>query len=242
MEYIPMIRKDISFKAGEETLAGRLFSTSSKPSKGLLFLHGAGKSTKERAEPIVEKIGSESCLNSFTFDFSGHGMSSGTLEASSLQKRVLESKAALATSGFEEPISICAFSMGGHIALELLQHINVHTLVLFYPAVYTEEVFDVPFGNPLFTTTIRKERSWENAKAFSHLRTFTGNLIVVAGEEDNIIPADVIESIMTNACLANRKRLFIIKQAPHLLLPILYDQKEVFDEVFSIVIDFLTSK
>jgi len=234
-----MMTKDVRFTSGKEQLAGRLFSpSSSSPEKGVLFLHGAGQATKERAEPIVERLCEGKNVASFTFDFSGHGESSGTLKASSIKKRVSEAKSALEASEFQQPISVCASSMGGHIALELLQHFDVQGLTLFYPAVYAKEAVDLAFGDPLFSETIRRERSWLNSDAFTYLRNFTGSLLVVAGEKDNVIPREIIDLIMSNAISAQRKRLIVLEDAPHLLLPVLYERQEIFGDVCDTIAHF----
>lgn len=238
-----MIRRDVQFSSGEEQLAGRLFSPSISPSEaGILFLHGAGQATKERAEPIIEKLYEIGCISSFTFDFSGHGKSSGTLEASSLRKRILEARSALSASGFRQPISVCASSMGGHVALELLQYVNVQSLILFYPAVYATDAMDLPFGNPLFSETIRREKSWLDSNAFTYLRGFTGNILVVAGEKDTVIPKEVIDLIISNSSSANHKRLIVLEDAPHLLLPTLYERKEIFNDICNTIINFSVRK
>ena len=238
-----MMRRDVQFTSGKEQLAGRLFSSPTSTSQtGVLFLHGAGQATKERAEPIVEKIYETGGLSSFTFDFSGHGKSSGTLESSSLQKRVSEARAALTACGFQQPISVCASSMGGHVALELLKYVNIQSLLLFYPAVYTKDAVDLPFGDPLFSSIIRGEKSWENSNVFNYLHDFTGNLLVVAGQKDNVIPREVIDLIMSNANLTNPKRLIVIEDAPHLLLSTLYERPSVFEDICNTIIEFSIQK
>lgn len=156
---------DISFNANKERLAGRLIIPLVLQSKsGILFLHGAGKSNKERSQPIAMRLAEEYGIPSFLFDFSGHGGSTGNLESSSLQKRIQESIEAAQASGFSNSMTVCAFSMGGHVALELLDDLQIQNLVLFYPAVYTDLANKISFGDPAFSEMIRKKKVGNQAR------------------------------------------------------------------------------
>jgi pimeloyl-ACP methyl ester carboxylesterase len=209
----------ISFRAGSEVLAGRFIRpTHGNVAPRILFLHGAGKATKERCLPLAERLAGEYELASFTFDFSGHGASTGTLENSSLNKRVDEALAALEYAELREPISLCAFSMGGHVALELLKHKRVHSLTLFYPAIYARSVIDLRFGNPEFSAILRSNKSWEANDVLAELRNFKGNIFIVVGEKDQVIPAAVFDLLYANTVNAEHKRLLVVPDAPHLLL------------------------
>jgi len=179
----------------------------------------------------VTRLVSEYRLPCFTFDFSGHGSSTGKLESSSLSKRVKEAQAALHASGLHEPINICAFSMSGHVALELIATIKTRALVLFYPAVYPSEAFDIPFGRPEFTNTIRQAGAWKSSKAFDQLRSFDGTLLVIVGQMDEVIPSGLADKIISSAEMARRKRLIVIDGAPHLLLPMLLSDDEMFEDI-----------
>ncbi len=206
--------------------------------KQILFLHGAGQVTKERGTPIATLIAKDYGISSFLFDFSGDGVSSGTLQTSSLKKRINESIATLSSSGFSEQISICAFSMGGHIALELLTLVKVRSLILFYPAIYIADAVDFPFSDSCFTDTIRRERSWETSLVLKNLNTFTENLLIISGDKDTVIPHEVNELILSNAIKAKRKYLITINNAPHVLIPFLIEKKARFDEVCKIIAEF----
>ncbi|HXO20914.1 MAG TPA: alpha/beta hydrolase [Thermoanaerobaculia bacterium] len=237
-----MIEKETTFYAADETLSGRFIIPdhlhSSKIQDGLLFLHGAGGATKERAQPIAAKLADSYGIPSFAFDFSGHGASTGTLQASSLRKRVRETQGALEVSGFGKTAPLCAFSMGGHIALELLKESQPRALILFYPAVYAMAAVDIPFGNPTFSATIRVARSWETSDAFESLRAFKGNLLIVTGERDEVIPQELISLLMETSTQAKKKRLVVVAGAPHLLLPTLIERQHLLEEVCGLIADY----
>jgi pimeloyl-ACP methyl ester carboxylesterase len=221
---------DISFVAGEETLAGRWIFSDGGKDKGVVLLHGAGESNKERALPLAKCLAAQHNINSFAFDFSGHGESSGSRDASSLTKRVEEAKRAIEVSGFKEPFALCAFSMGGHIALELLRDRCVNALILFYPAVYSSEAAAILFGKPEFTAAIRQPNSWRKSDVFEALSSFSGRLLVVIGENDEVIPKEVIELITTGAPQATVEQINI-QGGTHRLLPSILGDETMFTDV-----------
>jgi len=207
----------VSFSAGEEKLAGLLVRGNASEKPEVLFLHGAGRGSKQRPLPIAEYLLEKEKVSSFLFDFSGHGESSGILVASSLAKRVAEARAALQFFNPKEKFSICAFSMGGHIALELLADFQIENLVLFYPGIYTHKAKEVQF-NQNFSEIIRQPESWKQATVIKNLHTFRGNLLIVIGDKDGVIPSGVIELIDAAAQQTKRKEVLRIQGADHLFL------------------------
>lgn len=237
------VNDDVTFQVDTETLSGRFIrggdtGLNSKPS--VLFLHGAGKATKERALPLALQFADEG-ITSFAFDFSGHGESTGTLANSSLQKRLREAEAAVSFAGFRGGYAICAFSMAGHIALEMLERNPIGTLLLFYPAVYSSDAFPLCFGDPSFTRTIREDGSWKQSRAFELLESFTGNLLIVVGAQDEVIPSDVIKQLDVCSRRAAKKKIVTIENAPHLLLPTLLNSSQLFKEICATASEYISS-
>lgn len=223
---------NVTFQAGDEVLAGRFIRpTQANVAPRILFLHGAGKATKERCLPLAERLAVEYQLSSFAFDFSGHGASTGTLENSSLNKRVEEALAAIEYSGATDPISLCAFSMGGHVALELLKYKRVHSLTLFYPAIYSRAAVAIRFGDPQFSAILRSNKSWEANDGLPWLNTLEGNIFIVVGENDQVIPAAVFDLLYANTAKAQHKRLLVIPDAPHLLLPTVLADEQLYGDI-----------
>jgi uncharacterized protein len=232
---------DVTFRAGDEMLSGRFIRPAGyQVAPRILFLHGAGKATKERCLPLANRLAAEYQLASFAFDFSGHGTSTGTLENSSLDKRVEEAIAALEYAGFTESVSLCAFSMGGHVALELIKHKKVGSLTLFYPAIYSRAAVAVRFGDPEFSATIRSDKSWESNDVLPKLDQFGGNVFIVVGEKDQVIPQEVFHLLYANTTHAQRKRLFVIPDAPHLLLPTILGNEELYSEICKTIAEYVT--
>lgn len=213
-----MPTKKIKFSAGDETLSGTIFAKSTpaaSPAKPtFLFLHGAGTSTQTRAQYLMEKLLDHE-INSFGFDFSGHGESSGALQESSLQKRVNQAAAAMQFLDSHAPISVYGSSMGGHIAIRLLERFkNIQTLTLFVPGVYDGSAFEIPFTNN-FSEIIRTKDSWKNSETFEILENFTGNLLIFAGEQDEVIPRELITMLDDHSPLTRKKEIVWLPNCNH---------------------------
>ncbi len=79
---------------------------------------------------------------------------------------------------------------------------------------YASEAYAVSFGNG-FTDIIRRPGSWEKSDAWALLPAFTGHLMIVAAENDTVIPTDVIDRIYTSAVNAKEKTLYVVPKASH---------------------------
>lgn len=227
----------LSFQVGDETLRGTLLARTDDVPPDVLFLHGAGQATRERARPIAEAL-FERGFASFSFDFSGHGESTGTLHASSLKRRVAEAVAALRHVGTAENLSVCGFSMGAHVALELLKTARIANLVLFYPAIYPPAAYDVPF-DARFSEVIRRPNGWRTADVLEPLAHFQGDLLIVTGDSDEVIPAGVVPLIEEVAQKARRQRTIVIPGGTHALLPRIYADpklmRSIVDEIVTCI-------
>lgn len=216
-----------------EEIAAKFVVADPAKAVSTLFLHGAGKATKERALPIATRLASEFGISSMLFDFSGHGESTGELTESSLRRRVNEATDAVRVGGLVQPLTICGFSMGGPIAISLLQNQVVRTLVLFYSAAYSRAVTDLKFGDPLFSSTIRQHESWRDSESFEILKGFRGNLLVVTGENDDVIPHEIPKLFIESATHAKSRELISIPDAPHLLIPSILQSEDSFSTIVS---------
>ncbi|OAT16884.1 hypothetical protein M977_04503 [Buttiauxella gaviniae ATCC 51604] len=98
------------------------------------------------------------------------------------------------------------------------------------PGVYAKSAYKVKFG-PDFSQIIRKHRSWEATDAWDIAAGFTGNLLVVAAQNDAIIPSEIPQKLADSASNAAKKDLLIIPGAGHnsiwdslMLSPDLYEK------------------
>ncbi len=206
--------EEFFYPVGDENLHGISYKTDPDAIPKLIFLHGAGTGNKDR-RTYLHKLLLERNVSSFAFDFSGHGKSSGELSKSSLKKRVVEARRSIDLHmNTNEPISICASSMGAHIAVELLAFYNIKSLILMAPAVYGKEAFEIQFDQG-FTEVIRKKESWKSASTMELLKKFNGNFYLYIGENDNVIPQEVIGMLNENATKSASFRLIRLDGAPH---------------------------
>lgn len=200
----------------------------------VLFLHGAGQSTRQLFRPLREVLK----VPSVAFDFIGHGETGGVLEESSLREREEQVKAVVEAMGMKEPLSIVAASMSGYTAIKLLERYQVARLVLFVPAVYDVKAYDVPF-NRGFSEIIRRPRSWMETDAWRLLKKFKGDLLIIHAGRDDVIPGEVIEGLYEVA--GGRKEVFVVKESPHKILNYLsqdsVEMEEVCEKVLSVLLD-----
>jgi uncharacterized protein len=206
------VRK-VNFEVGAERLVGNIIGPDRHAKPTVLFLHGAGQSSKERSNYLAVELAKRG-ISSFAFDFSGQGESSGRMKDSSLFKRVGEAREALSFLNLGEGITVVGSSMGAHVALELIPTTKIKCLLLFCPAVYDKRAFFLPFDRD-FSKILRSQESWRNTKVFGLLKNFAGSLMIVIGEEDNVIPKAVIQSLESNALNATYKKTIWIPGASH---------------------------
>jgi uncharacterized protein len=236
------MEKKFSFKSDNETITATIdYCHGNSTTPSILSLHGAGPSNRDRIAYLTKHLAEKgrSCLR---FDFSGHRDSTGKLEESSLKKRVAEALTACQFLSSKNKIDILiATSMGGHIALELLSEIDVGTLILFCPAAYCQEAYDVPFTKE-FTSIIRGRNSFLNATVFEKLKKFKGRFLLFIGDQDDIIPPGVLEMYNLNSKNAEYKKIVTIPNAPHAIHAWLEKNPEfkkiIFSEVDNVLKEF----
>ena len=182
----------------------------------LLVLHGAGKSCRERFRQLREHFVAHG-IGSVAFDCIGHGDTGGDLKSTSLRSRTEQACAVIETILPRQPLSILAASMGGYTAVTLLPRYRIDDLILVGPAMYTAEAYTVPF-NAGFTEIIRRPQSWEASDAWAFLAGFPGRLLIVAGENDVVIPPAVIRNIYDSARRAKERTLYVAPGASHLII------------------------
>ena len=87
-------------------------------------------------------------------------------------------------------------------------------MILLVPAMYTSTAYTVPF-NAGFTDIIRQPGSWHHSDAWEILSGFRGRLLIIAAENDRVIPQGVINKIYDSAVNARERKLFVAPRASH---------------------------
>ncbi|WP_416306969.1 alpha/beta hydrolase [Neptunicella sp. SCSIO 80796] len=179
----------------------------------IFSIHGGGVPGKERVEYIAEAV-RQFNISFLSFDHTGHGLSSGKIKESSLSRRVDEALAIMRLIKDGSNIIVMGTSMGGYIATEIVRRNKADALMLFCPAMYTDNAFDLSFGEG-FTEEIRKPLSYLNTNVEESIRTNTKKSIIFACEDDDVIPEEVISKYWSSIRKSSFGKKIVLPQCPH---------------------------
>ncbi len=179
----------------------------------VLSLHGGGSSQRHRFRVVREYL-LDKGLGSVAFDCIGHGDTGGDLIGSSLSSRTEQAQSVIKYLDVPEPLMVMASSMGGYTALKLTEHVKVDTLLLVAPAAYYKDAYKVPFGEG-FAAHVRAAESWNKSDAWEILDRYEGRLLIVSGENDDIIPRAVIHKLYDSAKHARHRELVTLQGVDH---------------------------
>jgi pimeloyl-ACP methyl ester carboxylesterase len=217
----------VDFEDG--SLVGDVLSDGSTPA--LLVLHGAGDSCRQNFKWLREELWAAG-ISSAAFDFVGHGDTGGDLKSSSLSSRTRQACRVIDALRLKQPFALMGVSMSGYTAVKLLEHYRIKNLILVVPAMYTAQAYRIPF-NGGFSGIIRQPQSWVHSDAWHILADYRGRLLVVAGEEDRIIPRSVVTRIYGAAVNASERELYVAPKASHFVFTDLRSKNpEEFEYIF----------
>ena len=87
-----------------------------------------------------------------------------------------------------------------------------------------------------FTDIIRQPQSWNHSDAWDILAQYRGRLLIVAGENDRIIPREVINKIYESAVKATERKLYVAPNASHFIFTDLRKNNSAeFDYIFGLM-------
>lgn len=187
------------------------------PSTAVL-MHGAGAGSKERLLPLLADLAARGC-RVVTFDFSGHGGSTGSLGELSLERRFTQACAVI--EAYVPPgdtLLLVGFSMSGQTVADLAAHYGprVAAIGLCAPAVYAERAWPVRFAEG-FTEIIRTPDSWRHSPALDVYRAYTGRAVLVVPAVDAVIPPAVTEAVTDALSTRSRFTPLVFDRASHQL-------------------------
>ncbi|MFJ1753981.1 alpha/beta hydrolase [Kitasatospora sp. NPDC088134] len=163
--------------------------------EAVVVLHGAGSSGRARNLPLVGDF-ARAGHRALAFDFSGHGDSTGTLGALSLERRFVQARHVVREFAGTGPVVLVGFSMSGQTVADLVGALGgqVSAVVLAAPAAYAPEAWKLPFDHG-FTEVLRRPDSWQHSNAYGLLAGFPGRAVLVVPERDEVIPPGVTSRI-----------------------------------------------
>lgn len=200
---------DVSF-SGRHLKADHLAGSAALPT---LLIHGAGQSERGRFAPLRQALHQRG-IGSTAFDCIGHGQTGGSMGESSLASRTRQAAAVAEARHGTSALALVGTSMGAYNAIRLLETRRVESLVLVVPGVYTPAAYELPFDAE-FSAVIRKPRSWETTDAWDILGQFTGRLLVIAAQNDVVIPSEIPERLVDAARQASWRQLHVVAGAQH---------------------------
>lgn len=178
----------------------------------LFCIHGGGARCRSVFGELRQRLHGQGA-GSTALDCIGHGQTGGVFADSSLYSREQQALAVICHSEVQ-PSALIGISMGAYNAVCLSEALNVQSLILVVPGIYTPEAYKVPFG-PKFSEIIRRPDSWVASDAWEKLGRFRGRLLVIAGEQDAVIPLEIPERLYASATQACARQLLIVPGAGH---------------------------
>jgi len=189
---------------------------------GVLFVHGWGGDQRQylaRARAITE-LGCV-CL---TFDLRGHAQTQTQHETVSREESLRDILAAydfLAAQANvdSDAIAVVGSSYGGYLAALLTALRPVRWLALRVPALYKDSEWSLPKFKLRTEQDLAKYRlqpvTPEESKALRACHAFTGDVLLVESEHDNVIPHQVVVNYR-EACKSARSLTYrLIEGADH---------------------------
>ena len=129
--------------------------------------------------------------------------------------------------------------MGGYLAIKLLSFFPfVKTLILYSPTLYSKESFETPLvdNSP---EILQEKNFWENTDIKDNINNFTGNVFIIIGQKDEIIPKGLIDFFMNAFEKAWYKECITVQGADHQLHKYLQNNKSAQTYVFKKIEKYL---
>lgn len=186
--------RNIEFVSMGRRLSGRLCKPPAPDIKGsaLIFAHGL-ESSQEGYSGRAEKVSLELGCVCFTFDFSGHGRSSGDLATLTPQDHLNDLVSAfdlLVNNNYIDSsrIGVCGASYGAYLCALLTVERSVQRLLMRAPALYSDRFLDKPWAFPRSS-----DADADAPKLSAAVTGFLGDILILESENDEIIPHAVIQ-------------------------------------------------
>ncbi|WP_274424665.1 alpha/beta hydrolase family protein [Chelativorans sp. YIM 93263] len=214
--------KPLAFPVGKDSISARLVEPRTGV-PGVLFVHGwAGSQERDTARArALSQFG----FISLTFDLRGHGGSSNDIQEMTREDHlhdVCEAYDTLAKQPQVDPSSIAVVgsSYGGYLAGIALAQRPVRWLALRVPALYRDDDWGLPKAQLDKEDLAAYRRSLvtpDSNLALRHCSRFTGDVLIVESEYDEIVPHPTIASYLSSFVRAHSVTYRVISGADHAL-------------------------
>lgn len=175
---------------GTYQVEGRILTPDLNLPVSTMMIHGA-RADYTKADAIVLPLYAHNIpiLNATT---SGHGVVGHQSELNfSFDENLAEAEAFSALLSGSN-LTLIGQSMGGTTAVRLVQNNpdKFSHLVLFYPTVFPDEVYKIPFGTDEFRAIASEKGAFLQSSFFDVIKDFSGKIMLIKGEFDGLNPFD----------------------------------------------------
>jgi len=213
----------VALAVDDDRLNGTLLSPATTL-PGVLFVHGWGGSQEQDLVRARAAAGLGCvCL---TFDLRGHRRDVAVREMVSREQNLADLLAAydwLAQQRSVDPsaIAVVATSYGGYLAAILSSLRKARWLALRVPALYKDPGWQLPkrqLHKDADLPAYRRRRiAWQDNRALTACAQFTGDVLIIESEHDELVPHQVIENYVAAFVSAKSMTSRVISGADHAL-------------------------
>lgn len=186
----------------------------------VLFFHGMTSSEK-RYIPYAQALAKEG-IAGLALSLRAHGDSEGEFDKLTVRDMVIDGLTAydfLVSQPNIDPerIGICGTSVGAVIASLVAKDRRVKSIVLRVPATYSEAMMEKTFAQMMEgeERVFHNLEEVDNTPAIQAISDYTGSLLVVSSELDDVIPKKIPETYYTLAKKAKQRQIIEMKGATH---------------------------
>ena len=210
-----MKKQDVEFKVGKDTLRGTLFIPDGKgPFPAVILFHGS-ESTGDTNFELAEKLAQQGIVG-FAFNYRGCGISDGDIKQQTIGMGLDDVEAAMKVFLSQKEVDknrlgLLGGSYGGFLASLVVNRYNIKSLVLSVPAAYDQSELSDIHGAHLG----KNLRHFTNSLSYKEIAKFKGYLLIIQAENDEILPAGMVEKYFESAALAEKKEKLVLKNTRH---------------------------
>lgn len=189
---------------------------------GVIIFHGM-TSSETGYIPLATKL-TKHGVAVLAVTMRGHGKSDGDFHKSTVAEAISDALAAydfiITQPGIDaKRIGMIGSSVGAILAGFATEQRPVRSVIFRAPAAYTKDMMQLSMAETMVNEGKQFHEIIDLAStpAGNAISKFTGSILVVASEDDVIIPLNISKSYVDIASHADKKELFIIDGATHTL-------------------------